>query len=249
MGTCVEDIARRGRALRGFIGSRLPAEFDVTGDRDAWPLVGTALLSRATTTLDSILHLHPRGQATDAGTLLRSLYEHVVHLAWLASDPSAERLEEWRKDDLTSRLVADAECRERGVELFTDEDRAKLQAQVESMRGRKLVLVNLAVAADKHWAGQLPAMKSHQELTSFRGLYAILYRQYSGTAHPGYRGLNVVLQDITATCKRVVLEGPSKGHGPYGMATVIYALGLYVASQSLGWPAAQDVDAVFEQDQ
>ena len=39
---------RRADALTALVTERLPAEYDVTGDHDAWPLIGTALLSRAT---------------------------------------------------------------------------------------------------------------------------------------------------------------------------------------------------------
>jgi hypothetical protein len=93
------------------------------------------------------------------------------------------------------------------------------------MRCNPLVLVNLVIAADQHWQGGLPAMRSYGDINSFRGLYAVLYRQYSGVAHPTYRGLNAVVQDVTAVRKRLVVEGPYEGHGRYGMATVIYAPG------------------------
>ena len=75
------------------------------------------------------------------------------------------------------------------------------------------------------------------------------YRNYSAAAHPSLRGLNPVIEEITQTRKRVVLERPYEGpSGPYGMATVIYALALYVASESLGWPVEEDVEAAFAND-
>jgi hypothetical protein len=116
------------------------------------------------------------------------------------------------------RLKADNDARMVGVPLLDDAARAHMQAQVDAMTGNKLVLPNLAIAADKHWAGKLPAMGSHRELHSFKGLYAVLYRQYSGTAHPSYIGLNHVVEDVTATRKRVVVEKPPEGRGPFGMA-------------------------------
>jgi hypothetical protein len=236
----------RAVALMELVRERLPLETEATGDADAWPLIGAALLSRATTTLDSMLLLQPTERGIDASTLGRSLYEHVVHLAWLGADPSAARLEEWRKDDLRQRLKADDDCQTVGVELFTPEQRAGVQAQVDSMTGNQLVLTNLAVAADKYWAPRIEVFSSYKEAGSLRGLYAIAYRHYSGTAHPSYRGLNDVVEDITPTRKRVVLEGPFEGRGSYGMATVLYALGLYVAAASLGWPTAADITAVFD---
>lgn len=237
---------RRARALIRLVEKQLPVEREVTGDSDAWPLVGAALLSRMTTTMRSIFALHWRCRAVDVGTLVRSLYEHLVHLAWLAACPSAARIEEWRKDDLESRLTADNDARQRGVNLLEDSERAQLQAQVATMTGNKLVLVNLTEACDKHWAGKLPGMHAANQRDSFRGFYAFLYRQYSGTAHPTYRGINPVVEDVTATRKRIILENPFQGRGPYGMATVLFGLALFIAARSLEWPSEDRVTAAFE---
>jgi hypothetical protein len=178
----------------------------------------------------------------DAGILLRSLYEHLVHFAWLAADPSDERIGERIKDDLRLRLIADNDARAHGEWLYSD--RAAKERQVEAMRGNRLVLADLAPAADKAWQGKLDAV-GHTPKTKlfFRGLYAFVYRSYGvAGAHPSHRGLNPVVEDITPTLKRVVLEGPPQGRGPYGLATVIYSLPLYVAAGSIGWPTEDDVE-------
>ncbi|HSS03979.1 MAG TPA: hypothetical protein VLK89_02170 [Solirubrobacterales bacterium] len=36
-----------------------------------------------------------------------------------------------------------------------------------------------------------------------------------------------------------------EGNGPYGMATVVYGLGLLIAAQVLGWPNAEEVERIF----
>ena len=77
-------------------------------------------------------------------------------------------------------------------------------------------------------------------------MYAILYCSYSGTAHPSYIGLNPVVEDVTDIRKRVIVEKRPEGRGPVGMATVVYALGVCVAGQSLGWPDANRVTAAFD---
>jgi hypothetical protein len=41
-----------------------------------------------TTTMQMLFDLQRRQRSADAGTMVRSLYEHLVHLAWLAADPS-----------------------------------------------------------------------------------------------------------------------------------------------------------------
>ena len=103
----------------------------------------------------------------------------------------------------------------------------------------------LAQQADAHWAGKLPGLDVSTQGLSFPGMYAVLYRHYSGTAHPSFRGLNVVIEDLDATRRRVVLERPDTGHQPYRLAAVIYGLGLYVTAASVGWPRTEDVNRAF----
>jgi Family of unknown function (DUF5677) len=230
-----------------LVVERLPIERDVHGDHDAWPLVGAGLVSRTTTTMQHLLDAQRRGRMADGSTLARSLFEHVVHLAWLAANPSAARIQEWRRYDLRSRVVAADDAAQRGIELISPPDLAQLKAQVAGLTGRdRLTLETLTIEADKHWANRLPGMGTSRQKESLRGFYAILYRNYSGVAHPSFRGLNPVVEDVTGTRKRVVLEKHYAGSGPYGMATIIYAFGLYISSASLGWPDAARVSAAFD---
>jgi hypothetical protein len=240
-----ESIHQRGQELVALVAAQLPQEFTVSGDEVAWPFLAAALISRMTGTLDSILELQPAQREADAGILVRSLYEHAVHLAWLGADPSAQRIEAWRKHDLTERLKADADAREHGVELFDNAKRAELVAERDRLQGERLVLADLAGAADSHWTGALPGMGASPEVRSFRGLYAIVYRHYSGVAHPSFRGLNRVVE-TAGPVSRVRLEDAYQGSGPYGLATVIFALALYATAATLGWPASDEIEAVFE---
>ena len=242
-----QRIQARGRELLALASRHFPREFEASGDADAWPLIGNALISRMTTNLEAILTLHPAGHASDGGTLLRSLYEHAVHLAWLGAEPSAERIERWRSYDLRQRLKADDDARQRGIELFTDAQRSQLEAQISGMTGGDLVLADLALVADSHWSGKLPGMGQQDQPQSFRGLYPFVYRHYTAVAHPRYQGLNHVVEDATPGRQRVRLEGRHEGMGPYGLATVVFALALYVAADTLGWPKkGQKVNAIFE---
>lgn len=240
-----QRIQRRGRALVELVARRLPQEFEVSGDGDAWPGVGVGLLSRMTTTLESMLELQPAQRQADAATLLRSLYEHAVHFAWLAADPGPSRLKQWREHDelMNARAVVDAH--DHGVEL-TDQDPEIAKARAAELRGTDLKIEQLAVAADTFWAERLPGMRSHRERESFRGLYAILYRHFSGMAHPSRRGLNRVYDDLGGTRRRIRLEGYYLGNGPYSVAAVVFGIALFVASSSLGWPSQAEIDAAFD---
>lgn len=239
-----EQIQRRGRALVDLVARRLPQEFDVTGDADAWPGVGVGLLSRMATTLSSMLDLQPSQREADAGVLLRSLYEHAVHFAWLAAEPSAERLRLWREHDELMGLRAIADTRERGIDIGGPEP-AEVKAGLATLRKKELVLANLAIAADKRWAGVLPGMKTHMEAPSFRAFYALLYRHYSGVAHPSRRGLNRVSVELGPTRRRIELESDYKGNGPYGAACVVFSLALYAAGETIGWPSRDEINLVY----
>ena len=241
-----ERIQRRGRQLANLVIGRLPREFDVTDDADSWPAIGLGLLSRMTTTLGSVLDLQSAQRETDAAILVRSLYEHVVHFAWLAAEPSAARIEQWRRADLVARLKADDETSQRGVPMLRDEVRVLFKALVARMSGADLNLADLAVTADRYWGGRLPGMGAHTNLESFRGWYALLYRYYSGIAHPSVRGLNPVFDKVGRTRRSIRLESEYRGHGPYGMATVVYAMALFVAGRSFGWPSDSEVHSAFD---
>lgn len=229
-----------------LVERRLPTEFDVTGDADAWPLTAHALLSRMTGTVDSVLRLQPTGRGADAMTLVRSLYEHTVHFAWLAADPTPERMGNWRKHDLTQRLKADNDANSVGVQLYTPEQRTHFEAQRDALPGPKeLVLANVAAEADDYWEPRIDFLQTRHQLRSFRGMYATAYRLQSGVAHPGERSIHPVVEDLTAVRKRVKLEDHIEGRGPYGIVSITYGLGLLIAAQALGWPSAHQVERVF----
>ena len=239
-------IHARGRELVELATGYFPREFDFTADADAGPFVLTAMLGRMIGTMKAIGAQHPAQLEADAGAAVRVLFEQAVYLAWLAADPSVERIQAWRKVDLKARLAADNDGRAHGNPLFTDEQRADVEVQIAKLSGDRLVLASVAEEADRHWAQKLPGMGGNGEAQSFRGLYAFVYRNYSGFTHSTYRGLHPVVVDLSSTRKQVRLEEPYEGSGPYGMATVIFGLSLLIAGSALGWPNGGDVVAIFE---
>jgi hypothetical protein len=121
------DAVARGRALTALVRPYLPVDVLVDGPADAWPLVGPALIARATGSLEAILALVPLGREADADTLLRSLYEHVTTFAWLAGEPGEERMRRWLKSDCEARLRADEDCRKVGVKILDDDRRKEFE--------------------------------------------------------------------------------------------------------------------------
>jgi hypothetical protein len=66
-------------------------EFPRTMEASAheWPALGAAFIFRATNILDATVEL-PASHLTAAAILVRSLYEHVVTFAWMATEPSSK---------------------------------------------------------------------------------------------------------------------------------------------------------------
>lgn len=240
-----EAAEGRGRDLIALAAAEFPKEFDLAAG-ETWPMVAAALVSRMIGTLESILDQHPKGREADPGSDVRRLLELAIYLAWMAADPGEERLDAWRKADLRARLVADADTRAHGEPLFTGEERIAMEAQEASLRGDRITVEDAALKADEYWAGKLPGMGGKGEARSWRGLYAVVYRNYSGYTHPTMRGLNPVVVDLSPTRRRVQLEGRHQGNGPYGMATVIFGLALLMVARALGWPDADQITAIFD---
>jgi Family of unknown function (DUF5677) len=239
------DAVARGRALTALVRPYLPVDVLVHGPADAWPLVGPALIARATGSLEAILALVPLKREADAGTLLRSLYEHVTTFAWLAAEPGAERMRRWLKSDCEERLRMDDDCRKVGVKILDDDIREGFEETVAALPKGMPVLLDRAEAADGHWVSRVAGLRDSTTPTSFRGLYAAAYRRFSAIAHPTNFGLNPVTVDLGGPHKRVQLEErPTDLRGPFGLATVVYALGLYVAAETIAWPTRFEIDRV-----
>jgi hypothetical protein len=234
-------IAGRAAALIAAAEPHLELEGD-----PGWSLVAPGLLVHATSCLRSIVfRLGPDGAHNDASRLLRSLYDHVLTFAWLASDPPG-LLPVWRKADLEERLKIDREVRGAGDQLLADADRDQMEHDVAGIEGDAPDLASKAVAADRHWAPRIGPFRA-DGLGSFRGLYTILFRQHSGLVHATMRGLNHVSVDLEPPRMRIVTKDVRpEGNGPYGMATAVYGLGLLVAADALGQPDAVEVEHIFD---
>lgn len=244
-------LQRRGRALVRLVALRLPKEYVIVGNSHTWPNVGVGLLCRMTTTLESILDLQPGERETDATTLARSLYEHAVHFVWLAAEPSGDRIRQWRRADLEATRTVDNEMRSYGQHILTSENKAEVDRALAALADVKSLpsLEALAKAADRDWEQRIGGLDNRRKLQSFGGLYASLYRHSSGMAHPSGVGLQRVYEQIGPSTRRYGLEqryDDRERSGPYGPATVVFAWALYVAAETVGWPAASEVNAVFD---
>jgi Family of unknown function (DUF5677) len=104
------DIAvQRSDTLAELVESRLPIEVNVAGPGGRWAVTGAGLLTHATGSLRAISLLQRAGMYNDGFRLLRSLYDHLVTLAWIAEDQPT-RLTLWRLEDLSRRSTLDREA-------------------------------------------------------------------------------------------------------------------------------------------
>jgi hypothetical protein len=169
----------------------------------------------------------------------------VTTFAWLAAEPDEERMRRWLKSDCEARLRTDEDCRKVGVKILDDDMRKELEETVAALPKGMPVLLDRAEAADRHWVSRVAGLRDSTTPTSFRGLYAAAYRRLSAIAHPTNIGLNPVTVDLAGPHKRVQLEErASDMRGPFGLATIVYAIALYVAAETIAWPTKFEIDRV-----
>ena len=151
----------------------------------------------------------------------------------------------WPKSDCEARLHTDEDCRKVGVKILDDDRRKEFEETAAALPNGMPALLDRAEAADAHWVSRVTGLRDSTTPTSFRGLYAAAYRRFSAIAHPTNLGLNPVTVDLDRSHKRVQLEErPPHMHGPFGLATIVFALGLYVAAETIAWPRKFEIDRV-----
>jgi Family of unknown function (DUF5677) len=176
----VSQASQRAPELRRLTDGFLPQTVASTGAHGDWPLAGWAMLSRACGTLDSVMALIGERRATDAGVLVRSLFEQAVTFAWIAIDPTEHALA-WVRWDRAERKKAHNDLLQHGGPALLE---PKTLQDFEAVIASGPVMPNLAQraeAADTHWAAQIAAVRNPS--TSFRGMYAVIYRTDSQATH------------------------------------------------------------------
>jgi hypothetical protein len=199
------------------------------------------MLARGAGTLDSIAALAPRGRNTDSAVLLRVLTEHVIVFAWLAADPE-RRFPLWLKDDSKKRLAIHNDWLEGKPPVLDEWPRVWFE-RVAAVDGVMPDTRTCAAQADEYWLTRLPGVLSRAAPeTTFVGQYQAVFRSASSYTHPGLMGLQTFIAD--APLGTVVhLEVAHTKELATTMAPVMYALGLHVASASLGWPDPAAINA------
>ena len=121
-----EDLTVVNAEVQDLVAERLPVSFP---HELTWSFWATALLARSASILDAITALAERGRRSDAEVALRTLYEHVATLCWLAIDPEAN-LSHWQGGSEFRWRQFDEEAREHfGKGVLDPETAAALEGE------------------------------------------------------------------------------------------------------------------------
>jgi hypothetical protein len=238
------DAPERRHAAIGRAGPQLivlvKPEFPKTLARSApeHRLTMLALVARMTGTMESILHLASIGRQADLAVLVRTLYDHVVVLGWLASDPEKNHAL-WRAEDARQRIKVHEQWGDRlAKELLRPEELKTFEKFAKQEAEGPTNLVDRAAAADLYWSERL-GFKPQE--SPFVEAYHVIFRWASTRAHASLQGINDVVE-LTPDHVVVMLEPTTGKLRLAGTAIVLYALGLRVSAVVNGFPRQEDIE-------
>jgi hypothetical protein len=158
-----------------LIRERFPAGY--WGGEAWWKMLLSAALLRMADTAEATLFLRPSGRDIDAMSLLRSLLEQVITFAWIMASPE-ERSVLWQEHARGQRLKAHNDLSRFGSPILTDEEANEDKGALEL-----LDVASRAQQADEYWQSRVAGLHPAGSLSSFRGLYASVYRIGSRSVH------------------------------------------------------------------
>lgn len=244
-----------GTGLVQLVNRHLPKPVK-RGDGHAiedWPLAGTAYLTKATGTLESMFFLFGQEEkrAHDATVLLRSLYENILVFSWVGIDPAAH-LPRWIKSVCDMGIKADDDWKTISVSLLDARNREYAEKKIND-KSVKFAPKNpqMAQAIDDHWHRTYPGHPTmtgtDEDLLTFRGLYRHVYRLGSQAVHQDPRSLNAFFTTDATGFTSAHTEKPGRYYlYPWLFGDHVVTLGLAIASSVLGWPHADEVWAIRE---
>jgi hypothetical protein len=115
-----EQRQQLAHELLAALGRTMPRQGQSTGALDDWNVYVPATLARCAYFLESIMVLSDR--QIDSMILLRSLYEHVVTFAWIATDPG-EHMPAFVANEFEQKLLVNRELSTLDKKPFIPNDR------------------------------------------------------------------------------------------------------------------------------
>lgn len=226
--------------LAQLVEEQLPARFEA-GEGQA-RYVGTLLLVRMQIAR-AIGTLVTAGHSSEAFVLVRSLYEHMVVLAWVCVSPE-ERAGLWIGASHQRGLTLYREAQRYGLAALSD-------AQVASMSesGTRLPPVQaMAHGVDDFWPDHIPGFRSwiegvHQDnVLTVAGLYTAVYRSASALAHGEGGGIRGIIAEDEQGRPIITLGTDPVAH-LVSLAVPLFVMGLqvyeYRFDRPIGGPAGE----------
>lgn len=217
----------------------------LSNDAPPYRLIAAGLLVKIASGAEASAALADSGTRSDLSPLVRSVYEHLVMLAWITADDHDRRVQMWEKADLKTSLTVDRELGELdGVPVMTPQQRQQTKDDLRSYGPEVLpTLKDRAREADEHWHPILVA--EHMSLMSLSALYSTLYRVSSSYTHPTLVALEAVAEKTETHC--VFRPEPiGEDRGLVAMTVSIFALALMIGHRTISESDPRLVNAVFD---
>lgn len=235
----VTDLARSQRMVRRLVTFG-EAIFPLRFPNDHFRLqrLSAALLARIIGSADAAAAVGDLDRRADLAAIMRSLYEHVVMLAWLNGSDSHRRMLLWQRYNDEARLRVDREVVTilREEPLLAADVRHQLESDVAEMGSNRLPsLLDRAATADREWNGRAYFGDRDERAISLRGIYTSLYRPMSGAAHPTEMGLSLVTSR-GETDTIVDLESRGDAASTVGVAAGLLVAAFGVSASVIGRP-------------
>lgn len=234
-----EAVAMASHELIELVTSHLPQRF-YPGEHP-WRMFGAAIIVRMTDTVESMMVLMTAGLPIDGLILMRALYEQVVRYLWVSIDPDSN-MEAWGSNARWHMRKLHNDALKFGQTVMDDDELAAAEGARE-LPG----LADLALAVDKHWGGKMVGFRSpatgKQGILTMRGLYTMVYRTGSRSAHVQPDSLEpyAELQASPRVIRRPNKDEPSIW---WPLAVALYAHALIVCNDQLNWPDPDRIRAI-----
>jgi hypothetical protein len=233
-----EAVRTAASELIELVDSHLPQRF-YAGEHP-WRMFSAAIILRMADTVEGMMALMAAGLPIDGLNLLRALYEQVVRYLWVSINPD-DHIEAWGSNARYHLRKLHNDAVKFGQSVMDEGELAAAEGAKE-LPG----LADLALAVDSHWGGKMLGFRApasgKQGILTMRGLYTMVYRTASRSAHLQPDSLESY---ATLTTSPIVVNRPSKDESSiwWPLAVALYAHALIACHDQLNWP---DPDRVRE---
>jgi hypothetical protein len=233
-----EAVRVAASELIALVESHLPQRFYAS--EHSWRMFSAAIILRMADTVEGTMALMAAGLPIDGLNLLRALYEQVIRYLWVSINPE-DHIEAWGSNARVHLRKLHNDAVKFGQSVMDGEELAAAEGALETPG-----LADQALAVDSHWGGRMLGFRApadgEQGILTMRGLYVMVYRTASGSAHLQPDSLQPYATLSTAP---IVVERPRKDEPSiwWPLAVALYAHALVVCHDQLKWP---DPDRVRE---